>query len=200
MVSDEITSPSLAQAATFLDDGHIDQALTVYHALIATGGEEKMTALFGVASCYARRKQWEEAEEVLNQIIQQIPTFAEAFAYRGAVRLDLGNVDESIADLDHAVAIDPTSAVVYLKQAEVYLRLGLLPLAHSAVRSAARLTAPDIATRDYIRTFALTIEKELKRSIPRYVPPFDLGWLRHLPWSRRMHPAMASSVKTGVES
>ena len=75
MVSDEITSPSLAQAATFLDDGHIDQALTVYHALIATGGEEKMTALFGVASCYARRKQWEEAEEVLNQIIQQIPTF-----------------------------------------------------------------------------------------------------------------------------
>ena len=83
----------------------------------------------------------------------------------------------------------------YLKQAEVYLRLGLIPLAHSAVRTAARLTAPDIATRDYIRTFALTIEKEMKRSIPRYVPPFDLGWLRHLPWSRRAQPAMASSVE-----
>jgi pentatricopeptide repeat protein len=200
MASDEMISPSLAQAEAFLDDGHIDQALAVYHALIAAGGEDKMTALFGVASCYARRKQWEEAEEVLNQVIQQIPTFAEAFAYRGAVRLDLGHVDESIADLDQAVAINPTSAVVYLKQAEVYLRLGLLPLAHTAVRTAARLTAPDIVTRDYIRTFALTIDKEMKRSISRYVPPFDLGWLRHLPWSRRAQPAIASSVKTGVES
>ncbi len=200
MVLDETTSPSFTQAAKFLDDGHIDQALAVYHSLIAVGGEDKMSALFGVATCYARRKQWEEAEEVLNQVIQHVPSFAEAFAYRGAVRLDLGRVDESIADLDHAVEIDPTSAVSYLKQAEVYLRLGLVPLAHNAVRTAARLTAPDIATRDYIRTFALTIEKEMKRSIPRYVPPFDLGWLRHLPWSRRAQPATTSEVETGVVS
>ena len=50
MVLDETTSPSLTQAAKFLDDGHIDQALAVYHALIAMGGEDKMSALFGVAT------------------------------------------------------------------------------------------------------------------------------------------------------
>ncbi|HKD75324.1 MAG TPA: tetratricopeptide repeat protein [Ktedonobacterales bacterium] len=176
---------TLDQAQAALDDGHIDEAIAHYQSVIAGGGPHEASAFFGLASCHARRKQWKDAEDALNQVIERSPEFAVAYAYRGAVRLELAAVDDCLKDLDTAVEMAPNDAVVHVKRAEVFLRLGLLPAAHDEVRQAAKLPAPDVAFRDYMRAFKLGVEKELKRSVPREVPPINWGWLRGPRWLRR---------------
>jgi tetratricopeptide (TPR) repeat protein len=193
MASDNAVG-SLDQAQAALEDGNIDEAMEYYHAIIEKGGPHTGSALFGLASCYARRKQWEDAERTLNLVIELAPEFASAYAYRGAVRLELAQVDDALSDLDRAVKMAPKEAIVHLKQAEVFMRLGLLPAAHDAVRRAAKLPAPDVAVRDYIRAFLIGVQKELKRSLPRETPPIHWGWLRRPQWLRRTTLAAPSST------
>jgi tetratricopeptide (TPR) repeat protein len=186
---------TLDQAQAALEDGNIDAAMEHYRALIEAGGPHKPTALFGLASCHARRKEWGEAETTLNQVLDYAPDFATAYAYRGAVRLELGRMDDAMKDLDRAAEMAPADAIVHVKRAEVFLRLGLLPAAHDEVRLAAKLPAPDLVFRDYTRAMVRGIEKELKSSVTRTTPPIEWGRLRPSRWLRRSQ-SLASATQS----
>ncbi|MBA3825617.1 MAG: tetratricopeptide repeat protein [Ktedonobacterales bacterium] len=188
------SAAQLDQAQAALEDGNIDQAMAYYQDIIAAGGPQKASALFGLASCYARRKEWGEAENALDEVILYAPDFATGYAYRGAVYLELARPDEAMRDLEYAVKLAPKEAIIHVKRAEVFMRLGLIPAAHDAVRRAAKLPAPDVAVRDYIRAFLLGVEKELKRSIPRENPPINWGWLHRPRWLRRASSVAPSSL------
>jgi tetratricopeptide (TPR) repeat protein len=192
MVNSSIVALDQAQSA--LEDGHIDEAMEYYRSVIAKGDLHEASALLGMASCYARRKQWMDAEKALNQVIEHSPEFAIAYAYRGAVRLELAQVDDCLQDLDMAAEMAPNDAVVHVKRAEVFMRLGLLPAARDEIHLAAKLPAPDVAFRDYVRAFVLGIEKELKRSLPRESPSINWRWLHWPRWFRSNRNVVPSSL------
>lgn len=158
---------TLSDAAEALEAGQIDRAFTVYRRRVERRGADELSALFGLAVCHARRREWAEAEMCLLEVLQRAPSTGVARAYLGSVRLDLGRFEEAQADLDAAREIAPGNAVVRLKRAEMLLRLGLIPQAHTELQRAARLTAPDAAVREYIRALLMTTKKEMSRSIVR---------------------------------
>lgn len=150
-----------SEAAAALASGDTDTAVALYREMLTTGSASKPRVRFGLAVCYARRKAWEDAERELTRVIEAAPASAIAFAYRGTVRVELAQVDAGRADLDEALRLEPGNGVVRLKRGESLLRLGMLRDAYAEFQAAARLPAPDDATREYSRALLLATRKAL---------------------------------------
>lgn len=166
----------LTEAAQALDDGHIDQAIALYRGIVQTGGPDALSATFGLAVCVARRKQWEEAESLLTEVIANSPEFAIAHAYLGAVQLSLGNIEEAEESSLIALRLAPGNAVVRVKYAEMLLRLGRSTEAVEELQKAGALGSSDKTLTGYIRQLNLATKKDLKHAIVRTTPSLGMVW------------------------
>jgi predicted Zn-dependent protease len=165
---ERVSNVTLADAVAALEAGQVDHAASIYRLLADQDSADQLSALFGLAVCHARCRQWAEAETRLLEVLERAPSHGVARAYLGSVRLDLGRFDEAQADLDAALELAPGNAVVRIKHAELLLRVGLIPQAHAELQRAARLRAPDPALREYLRSLLMTTRKEMSRSIVRH--------------------------------
>lgn len=169
------TQEALQQARDALAEGRTDAAFALYRSLLAAdtalpdGAATHLDALLGLGVCHARRREWTEALIPLGELCDRAPTFAPAWAYLGAARFELGEIDDACSNFDTAVACDPEDAVARLKRAEVRLSLGLLEGAEEDLRVATRASAPDEATRQYARDLLMTVMRRKQRSVTRAV-------------------------------
>jgi len=156
---------------------------------VISGGaeDEALSAMLGLAVCYARRRQWAKAEATLLRVCARAPELACARAYLGAVRFEQGCVEAARADLDAAVALAPNDPIARCKRGEMLFRLGLLQEALVDLQWAASLPAPDAATRDHIRALVMATKKELGSAATRTVASPAAGWRRMRAWWRGRH-------------
>ncbi len=179
-VPGENVTALLHDAAAALGDGEIDRARPIYQAVMAepTSPDARQLAAIGLAVCNARRREWAEAEAVLQDVVAADPDSGMARAYLGAVRFERGDVDTARDDLDEAVRLAPEEAIVFIKRGEVSLRIGLLRDALGDFQRAARLPAPDETTRDYVRGLLTATRRELASSVERVIPAPSDVWRR----------------------
>lgn len=164
------TQEALREARDALAEGRTDAAFAIYRALLVTDGLSttheavQLDALLGLGVCHARRKEWEEALIAFSDLCDRAPTFAPAWAFTGATRFELGEIDDALSNLDTAVTCDPESAIARIKRAEVRLSLGLLDAAEEDLRVAAR-AATDESIRTYARDLLMSVLRLKKRAV-----------------------------------
>lgn len=167
------TQEALREAREALAEGRTDTAFAIYHALLSTDGvsttyaTDQLDALLGVGVCHARRQEWEEALIAFTDLCDRAPTFAPAWAYMGATRFELGEIDDARSNLDTAVACDPKNAIARIKRAELLLSLGLLDGAEEDLRVATRATTSDESLRQYARDLLMSVARRKQRSVNR---------------------------------
>jgi len=68
---------------------------------------ENVQSLLLTGIDYMNRQYATEALAIFNQIIQQYPDYAEAWNRRATLHYLLGNLDDSISDIDRVLALEP---------------------------------------------------------------------------------------------
>ncbi len=71
-------------------------------------------------SCQYRLKDYEGTVETADALTEMDDKLVMAYFYRGAARLNLGNLDEAEANFDYAVSLDPENYKLYLDIYSVY--------------------------------------------------------------------------------
>ncbi len=164
------TQEALREARDALSEGRTDAAFAIYRALLATDGlstaheAAHLDALLGLGVCHARRREWAEALIAFADLCDRAPTFAPAWAFMGATKFELGEIEDARSHLDTAVAYDPESAIARIKRAEIRLSLGLLDAAEEDLRVAVR-TATDASIRTYARDLLMSVLRLQKRAV-----------------------------------
>ncbi len=82
------------------------------------------------------------ATAILDEALRKEPK-AYYYAMRGGIRGTVGNLEEALADLDQAIALDPHLAVAYIDRGTACTLLGRLEEAIEALNTAVRLAPAD---------------------------------------------------------
>ncbi len=100
---------ALLRADLLALDGQVENAIAAYFSLLA----EKPTAgnvVLRLGTLLQREKRWKEALTIYGEAIERIPSFAEAYMARGAVKHHLGDLAGAAEDLKHALTLNPELA------------------------------------------------------------------------------------------
>lgn len=109
-------------AARFLDDGRLDDAVRTYRASAAVD-DTNLTTLTNLAIVLVRQGAFDEAARACDQVLALDPKHVEAWVTRAnALALD-GQPEAARADLDRALAIHPTHATALSNRGAVWLQL-----------------------------------------------------------------------------
>ncbi len=120
----------LGLAETLRDFGRLDEAAEAYRAALRL--EPDNFALHNeLALVLRRQRHYPEALACYDAALRARPDYAQAWAYRGGLMLDLGQIDEAERNLRSALALSPN---------DMWVRSSLLfCLTHSARHSAAEV-------------------------------------------------------------
>jgi tetratricopeptide (TPR) repeat protein len=163
-------SDGMRDAAVALDEGDVAKAAAIIRSEIPNlpEGVARFTAELTLAVCFARRREWANAETTLVSLAERNPLSAMVRAYLGAARFELGQIDIAREDLDAAVKLESDSALPYIKRGEYMLRLGLLRQAQADLKRGVELPVPDAATREYTRHLLVQVRQDIAGSIERH--------------------------------
>ncbi|NOZ02240.1 MAG: tetratricopeptide repeat protein [Deltaproteobacteria bacterium] len=132
----------LDAADAMLGEGELEQAFMLLDQLAVTYPDSPDVALM-LGDAEFEYGNPEAALDEYDRVVEQDPTWSDAYSSRANCLIELGRLEEASADVDHALEIDPRSARSH------YLRAVLMELASrdreamEGYRTAAGL-APDI--------------------------------------------------------
>lgn len=86
--------------------GQLDAAMQVYLGLVALEPREAHFHL-GCGAVCLQKGQWADADAWFTRALERNKALGAALAYRGEVRLHLGNLKGAVADLQAALKADP---------------------------------------------------------------------------------------------
>ncbi len=109
-----------------------------HYSLVLAADPNYREALTSLGSVYILQEQWDLAERVLAQAVDQHPNYADAFFNLGLVRVKTGAVESGI-DLFLQALEREDSADIWLEIAAAYVQLDRLLMAADAYRHAAAL-------------------------------------------------------------
>lgn len=109
----------LERAAALCDRGRGDEALFVLEQLRESTFERpRLYYLQGVAN--ELLQDFELAKQSYDRCLEIMPDHSDALNNRGVVHARLGNLEQSIADLTHAIQLNPTDALALANLALAY--------------------------------------------------------------------------------
>jgi tetratricopeptide (TPR) repeat protein len=169
----------IAEAEVLAGKGQLDEAIaTVQRAL---GEGERPDLHVAMSTLYLRRTDVVLARRELDRAIDLDPGYAVAYAYKGGVLLQIGEVDEARGLLDRAKTLAPRDLLVSIKRAEFWLRLGALPNARDELRAGLANGGGSPAARDTAQAMLGSVEHKLRTSAQRAIVPLpSLGPIRRL--------------------
>lgn len=94
------------------------------------------------------KKEFQRALAILDRLIELYPTFAEAWNRRGAVYWELGNYQQSAADSERALALNPNHYGAMQGIGICRLQMGDVAAACRYLRAALKVLPHDAATRE----------------------------------------------------
>ena len=97
------------------------------------------------------KKELQRALAILDRMIDEHPTFAEAWNRRGAVYWELGNYEKSAADSERALALNPNHYGAMQGLGICRLQMGDVADACRYLRAALKVLPHDRATRDSLQ-------------------------------------------------
>lgn len=97
------------------------------------------------------KKEFQRALAILDRMIDEHPTFAEAWNRRGAVYWELGNYEKSAADSERALALNPNHYGAMQGLGICRLQMGDVADACRYLRAALKVLPHDSATRDSLQ-------------------------------------------------
>ncbi len=125
-----------------------DHAAAVKSFEEAIARDSKNTAaLFDSAKSYRALGENEKADQRFSATLARWTTNAEVFYLRAGVRLDLGNIEEALADAEAAVKFDPAWAAAYARRSQVHMRKLLYVNAEADCRKALTIDAAFVDAR-----------------------------------------------------
>jgi tetratricopeptide (TPR) repeat protein len=128
------------EAVALEDAGQLDEAITVYRALLAEDGPD-VGVCFNLANALYAVGQKAAAAERFRQVTESDPDFVEAWNNLGNVLAELGQRDEAIASVRRAVEIDPSYADAQYALADLLEEAGRAEEAKSPWRAYLALEA-----------------------------------------------------------
>jgi len=102
------------------------------------------------ANLAIERKAYPEALRILTQLTQMQPDFPEAWNRRATVYWQMGRYEDSIADAQKAVALNPNHFGAWQGMVLCYIQLGDLAEACRCIRAALRVTPRDRALQHFL--------------------------------------------------
>ena len=112
-------------------------------------GEPELDAGLAEAIDRARDYDYEKALAVLDDLARRHPGNAEVWNQRATVRFFAGNLDGSLADIDHALALEPRHFGALAGKAMILLQRGDRVRAEESLRAAIALD-PFLRERDLL--------------------------------------------------
>ncbi len=106
MEGDDLEDLELMKAEVQANSGRTDKACTLLKSILANNPFCQKGYL-DFCQLLLKTQQPEEALQVMNEAVENMPEFAEGFKMRGAVKLVLGDKEGSMEDLKAAIAIAP---------------------------------------------------------------------------------------------
>ena len=97
------------------------------------------------------RGEFPQALAILDPLVAKYPHFAEAWNRRASVRWQMGDFHKSLADCDRALRINPNHYGALQGKGVCLLKLGELPDACKALRTALTISPHDPLTRDSLK-------------------------------------------------
>ena len=99
----------------------------------------------------AEENEFDEALDILNQVIRNYPTYAEAWNRRASVYWQMGQFEKSIADCEHTLDLNANHYGAWQGIGVCQLELGQLVKACEALRAALRIRPFDESTARSLR-------------------------------------------------
>lgn len=107
--------------ASLLRDGKPADAVPEFRTALSVNPTDSR-ARFNLALALIQTQQKDEASSLLQQVIKQEPKYADAYYQLGKLELEGGNTTQSIAHLETAAGLSPTSDYIHYQLSLAYTR------------------------------------------------------------------------------
>lgn len=163
----------MAKVADFyLETKQYEPAIPLYRKVIDTeedaNSEETLAYRDKLSQCLIGSSHRDQAIIVLEKIISDVPDRVETHALLGDLHLLDGTLDKSLECYQQVLRIDPTRAPVYLRVADLQMRIGQLDSAVATLREA-RQKYPGTA----LITYSLAVTLAQARQYPEALIVFE---------------------------
>jgi len=139
--------PQLLQALRASnEDVHQTARRALEHLWFSAAGSEAL-AMLDSAYRATDEKRYDDALNLLDEIVARYPSYAEAWNRRGAVLWQLGNYQRSLNDCQRAVALNPNHYGAWQGLGVCHLQLGDFAAACRSLHTALRIDPHDQTTR-----------------------------------------------------
>jgi tetratricopeptide (TPR) repeat protein len=158
VASDEGNLPLRMGLGRFYEGhGHPKEAEAVYRGVIAEGKSEgpALEARNRLASLALQAGRAEDAEALLQQVLDASPRDNEALVMRAKLAMGSGDAPAAIADLRSVLRDQPSSQPLLRTLAEAHSANGDSALAEETLRAASQVNPRDIATRLALARFLI---------------------------------------------
>ncbi len=119
---------------------------------------DRVQLLFWLGAAYERTARHEEAEQAFQGVLEIDPDFAPALNYLGYMWADMGrNLEEALALVEQAVAIEPDNGAYVDSLGWVLFRLGRHDQARRLLERAARLVPGDAVISEHLGDLYLAV-------------------------------------------
>lgn len=133
------------------DGGNAEVAVGRIEAIWADAASDTVDTLIERAEISADEGEFDLAAALLDHAVGLAPSLAQAFAYRGAVRLRQGDQAGSIADFSRAIDLEPRHFDARIALAEIMLAGGDKRGAYDMLQRALEWNPHDAHARDRAR-------------------------------------------------
>jgi tetratricopeptide (TPR) repeat protein len=178
LTGEVIAGDPIREAESLAVGGHLTEAVAT--VLREIGAHDSAALRVALATLYLRRCGAGDAARELDRAIELDPGCAVAHAYRGALLVRLGRVDEAEEALDLARDLAPDDLLVTMKRAEYFIVLGVLGRACDELRHGLSEGGGDPDLRETATRTLAEVEQRLRGSITRHpanLPRLGLGRL-----------------------
>ena len=103
-------------------------------------------AFFSIGFLHTQLEEYDQAVSAYDQSIELLPTFADAYTNRGAVKSLLGNPEGAVADHSEAIRLNPNFVEAYINRGSAKRALSQHEEAISDFDEAIRLDAASAVT------------------------------------------------------
>lgn len=125
-----------------------DTAIKTLQALVADAPsiDDQNAARVQLARIFSTKKNWDEAEKLVDEVLTEDPTNVDALSVRASIHIINGKLEKAIEDLRQALNQAPENPRLHALMAEAYTRNGSVVLAQEQYAKALSLdhNAPEI--------------------------------------------------------
>ncbi len=166
LTDEVIAGDPITEARSLAEGGHLSEAIGTL--LLAIGEHDSASLRIALATLYIRRGSADDAARELDRAIELDAACAVAHAYRGALLVRLGRVDEAEAALDLARDLAPNDLLVSMKRADYFTVLGVLGRACDELRHGLSEGGGDADLREAATRMLVEVEQRLRGSVTRH--------------------------------